>query len=162
MFAAGIRGDWRTAAAEWARIGSPYHRALELVDSGEADPTLEALQVFDSLGSPGAVQIARRRLRELGVTQLPRGPKQATRTNPAGLTERQMEILAMLGSGMTNAEIAATLVVSVRTVDHHVSAVLQKLGLTSRRAGREGRRRPRAGRQGGRGELTALGGRIGP
>jgi len=133
VFAAGIRGDWQTAAEEWDRIGAPYHRAMELVDSGEADPTREALQVFDSLGSPAAVQIARRRLWDLGVTQLPRGPKQATRTNPAGLTERQLEILAMLGSGMTNAEMAATLVVSVRTVDHHVSAVLQKLGLSSRR-----------------------------
>ncbi len=72
-------------------------------------------------------------LRELGVAAVPRGPAAATRTNPAGLTERQVEILRLLASGMTNAEIAARLVVSVRTVDHHVSAVLQKLGVATRR-----------------------------
>jgi DNA-binding CsgD family transcriptional regulator len=133
VFAAGIRGDWRAAAAIWAQIGSPYHRAMELLDSGDVDATMEALQTFDSLGAVPVVQIARRRLRELGVSQLPRGPKPATRTNPAGLTDRQVEILTMLSAGSTNAEIAARLVVSVRTVDHHVSAVLQKLGLTNRR-----------------------------
>lgn len=57
----------------------------------------------------------------------------ATRTNPAGLTDRQVEILTLLATGRTNAEIAAKLVLSVRTVDHHVSAVLQKLGASSRK-----------------------------
>jgi DNA-binding NarL/FixJ family response regulator len=64
---------------------------------------------------------------------VPRGPKPTTRANPAGLTDRQVEILRLLADGRTNAEIAAKLVLSVRTVDHHVSAVLQKLGITSRR-----------------------------
>jgi len=40
----------------------------------------------------------------------------------------------MLVAGRTNTQIAAKLVLSVRTVDHHVSAVLQKLGVTSRHA----------------------------
>jgi DNA-binding NarL/FixJ family response regulator len=62
-----------------------------------------------------------------------RGSVAATRTKPAGLTERQMEILRLLAAGMTNAEIAGRLAVSVRTVDHHVSAVLQKLGVAARR-----------------------------
>uniref|UniRef100_UPI0015F01B2E helix-turn-helix domain-containing protein n=1 Tax=Pseudonocardia pini TaxID=2758030 RepID=UPI0015F01B2E len=56
-----------------------------------------------------------------------------TRANPAGLTGRQLEILQLVAAGLTNAEIAARLVLSVRTVDHHVSAVLQKLGVASRR-----------------------------
>ncbi|MDT0350207.1 ATP-binding protein [Pseudonocardia charpentierae] len=132
-FAAGIGGDWRAAAAEWERVGDPYERALELLESGEAEPTLEALTVLDGLGARPAATLARRRLRELGVVQVPRGPAAATRTNPAGLTERQMEILRLLAAGMTNAEIAGRLVVSVRTVDHHVSAVLQKLGVATRR-----------------------------
>jgi DNA-binding CsgD family transcriptional regulator/tetratricopeptide (TPR) repeat protein len=133
VFAAGIRGDWQAAAAIWAKIGSPYHRALELIDSGDVEATVEAVHILDSLGAPPAVQIGRRRLRDLGVNQMPRGPKPTTRMNPAGLTDRQVEILRMLSAGRTNPEIAAQLVVSVRTVDHHVSAVLQKLGLTSRR-----------------------------
>ena len=129
----GLRGDWRAAAAIWAEIGSPYHRVLELVDSGVVEATVEAVQILDSLGASPAVQIGRRRLRGLGVNQVPRGRKPTTRMNSAGLTDRQVEILSMLSAGRTNAEIAAQLVVSVRTVDHHVSAVLQKLGLTSRR-----------------------------
>ena len=64
---------------------------------------------------------------------MPRGPKPTTRANPGGLTDRQVEIVGLLVVGRTNAEIAAKLVLSVRTVDHHVSAVLQKLGITSRR-----------------------------
>jgi len=64
---------------------------------------------------------------------IPRGPKPTTRENPAGLTDRQVEILRMLADGATNAEIAARLVLSVRTVDHHVSAVLQTLGVPGRR-----------------------------
>ncbi len=132
-FAAGLRGDWRAAAAAWERIGDPYERALELAESGEVAPMLEALAVFDGLGARPAAAWTRRRLRELGVSAVPRGPTSATRRNPAGLTERQEEILGLIGRGLTNAEIAARLVVSVRTVDHHVSAVLQKLGVSSRR-----------------------------
>ncbi len=90
-----------------------------------------------------AAAVARRRLRAAGVTQVPRGPQAATRANPAGLTGRQLEILGLVADGLTNAEIAARLVLSVRTVDHHVSAVLTKLGVTSRRdaiaAARSGR-----------------------
>jgi DNA-binding CsgD family transcriptional regulator len=132
-FAAGIDGDWRAAAEAWARVGDPYERALELLESGEREPTLEALAVFDGLGARPAAARARRGLRELGVTPVPRGPVPTTRANPAGLTGRQVEILRLLAAGMTNAEIAARLVVSVRTVDHHVSAVLQKLGVATRR-----------------------------
>ncbi|HEX3257520.1 MAG TPA: AAA family ATPase [Pseudonocardia sp.] len=132
-FAAGLRGDWRAAASGWERIGAPYERALELVDSGEVDATLEALAVFDRLGADPAARLVRRRLRELGVRQIPRGPQPTTRVNPAGLTDRQVEILRLLSEGLTNAEIAERLVLSVRTVDHHVSAVLQKLGVGGRR-----------------------------
>jgi DNA-binding NarL/FixJ family response regulator len=67
------------------------------------------------------------------VTRLPRGPRPATRTHPAGLTEREAEILGLLTDGLSNADIAARLVISVRTVDHHVTAVLQKLGVPTRR-----------------------------
>jgi DNA-binding CsgD family transcriptional regulator len=132
-YAAGLRGDWRTAARAFAERGAPYEQALELADSGEPGPMLEALRMFDDLGARPAAALLRRRLRGHGVTQVPRGPTPTTRANPAGLTDRQVEILRLLVAGRTNAEIAATLVLSVRTVDHHVSAVLQKLGITSRR-----------------------------
>ncbi|MDT7574763.1 MAG: hypothetical protein QOH17_1096 [Pseudonocardiales bacterium] len=132
-YAAELRGDWRAAADAWAALDAPYERALELVESGEPEPMLEGLAVLDALGAGPAAAVARRRLRAAGVTQVPRGPQAATRADPAGLTGRQQEILALMAEGLTNAEIAARLVLSVRTVDHHVSAVLTKLGVSSRR-----------------------------
>ena len=131
-FDAGLRGDWRAAADIWSDAGDPYETALELAESGDPEATLEAVRRLDELGAAPAATLARQRLRELGA-RVPRGPRSATRTNPAGLTERQLAVLALLREGLTNAEIAARLVVSVRTVDHHVAAVLDKLGVRSRR-----------------------------
>lgn len=132
-YAAGLRGDWRAAAQAWHDIGDPYERALELAESGEPGPTLEAFAVLNRLGAHPAAVIVRHRLRTLGITRLPRRPQASTLANPVGLTARQAEILRLLASGMSNAEIAQRLVVSTRTVDHHVSAVLQKLGVRTRR-----------------------------
>jgi DNA-binding CsgD family transcriptional regulator/tetratricopeptide (TPR) repeat protein len=132
-FAAGLRGDRGAAAAAWEEVGAPYERALELAESDVVEAMAEALRVFDRLGAVPAAAWTRRRLRERGVRRIARGPQAATRANHAGLTGRQLQILRMVGEGRTNAEIAAALVLSVRTVDHHVSAVLQKLGVTSRR-----------------------------
>jgi len=89
--------------------------------------------VLEGLGADPAATIVRRRLRDLGVVRLPRRQQPSSGTNPAGLTDRQVEILRLLGAGLTNAQIARRLLVSVRTVDHHVSAVLQKLGVRTRR-----------------------------
>jgi DNA-binding CsgD family transcriptional regulator/tetratricopeptide (TPR) repeat protein len=131
-WAAGLRGDWQAAAEGWAAAGDPYERALELTASGEEEPTLEGLRILDTLGAAPAAALARDRLRAIGA-RVPRGPRTATRANPAGLTERQLAVLALVNEGLTNVEIAQRLVVSVRTVDHHVAAVLGKLGVRSRR-----------------------------
>jgi DNA-binding NarL/FixJ family response regulator len=127
-----LRGDWEAAASGWEAAGDPYERALELVDSGEREPALEGLRVLDALGAAAAAAPVRRRLRAAGE-RVPRGPRTATRANPAGLTARQLAVLELLREGLTNAEIAERLVVSVRTVDHHVAAVLAKLRVASRR-----------------------------
>ena len=132
-YAAALRGDWRAAAQGFADLGAPYEQALELADSGEIEPMLDGLRMLDDLGARPVAALLRRRLRERGLAQVPRGPKPSTRANPRALTDRQVEILRMLAAGRTNAEIAAKLVLSIRTVDHHVSAVLQKLAVTSRR-----------------------------
>ena len=80
------------------------------------------------------------------AVKAPRGPRNATRANPAGLTERQAEVLELLAEGMTDAEIAQRLVLSVRTVNRHVSSILDKLGVRSRRdAARQTRRDAVAG-----------------
>jgi DNA-binding NarL/FixJ family response regulator len=86
------------------------------------------------LGAAPLARLVRAGLRRLGVTHVPRGPAAVTRENPAGLTERQVQVLGLLGQGCTNAEIADRLVVSTRTVDSHVAAVLAKLGVGTRRA----------------------------
>ena len=106
---------------------------MELAESGQVEPTLKALRMLDGLGAEPAVAIVRSRLRDLGVARLPRRPQPGTLTNPAGLTDRQLEILRLVATGLSNTEIAHRLVVSPRTVDHHVSAVLQKLGVPTRR-----------------------------
>jgi DNA-binding CsgD family transcriptional regulator/tetratricopeptide (TPR) repeat protein len=132
-WASGIRGDWRVAAERWRADERPYELALELAASGEVEPTLEALRILDRLGARPAARRTREQLRRLGVRTLPRGPQAATREHPAGLTQRQAEVLELLVEGLTNPDIADRLVLSVRTVDHHVAAVLQKLGVGSRR-----------------------------
>jgi DNA-binding CsgD family transcriptional regulator/tetratricopeptide (TPR) repeat protein len=132
-FALGIEGDWRGAADAWGALGAPYERALELADSGRPEEMLAGLRTLEELGATAAADLVRGRLRRLGVTRLPRRPRPETRANPSGLTDRQLEVLALLAEGLTNAEIADRLVVSVRTVDHHVAAILAKLGVGSRR-----------------------------
>jgi DNA-binding CsgD family transcriptional regulator/tetratricopeptide (TPR) repeat protein len=132
-YASALRGDWRSAAQAWLSEGDPYERAIELAESGQVEPTVEALTVLEGLGAKPAVAIVRRRLRGLGVTRLPRRPQPGTLANPAGLTDRQLEILRLVATGLSNAEIARRLVVSPRTVDHHVSAILAKIGVRTRR-----------------------------
>ena len=65
----------------------------------------------------------------MGAHAIPRGPRSGTRQNPAGLTGRELEVLTLLGEGLRDAEIADRLVVSPKTVGHHVSAILRKLGV---------------------------------
>jgi DNA-binding NarL/FixJ family response regulator len=67
------------------------------------------------------------------VRRIPPGPRPTSRAAPAGLTPRQAEVLALIARGATNAQIAEALVITPKTVDHHVSAVLGKLGVASRR-----------------------------
>jgi ATP/maltotriose-dependent transcriptional regulator MalT len=132
-WAVGLAGDWQQAADDWRKIGNPYERALELAAGPSTAACIEALDVLDGLGAVAAARLVRARLRELGAPRIPRGRLRATRENPAGLTDRQVDVLALLATGLTNAEMAERLVVSTRTVDHHVSAILTRLGVASRR-----------------------------
>ncbi|MEU1590721.1 AAA family ATPase [Micromonospora sp. NPDC005710] len=130
-YAAGAGGDWATAAAQWATHGDPYEQALELTDSPDADTVAGGLRMLDGLGAVAAADLVRGRLRDRGA-RVPRGARRGTRANPAHLTERQLLVLSQLSAGRTNAEIAADLVLSVRTVDHHVAAIFDKLGVRTR------------------------------
>jgi DNA-binding CsgD family transcriptional regulator len=121
----------REAAAVWAGLGMPYEQALALVE-GPEEALRDALSILDGLGASPLAAIVRRRLRELGARGIPRGPNEATRANPAGLTAKEIEVLALLAKGSSNAQLARRLHRSTKTVDHHVSAILGKLGVRSR------------------------------
>jgi DNA-binding CsgD family transcriptional regulator/tetratricopeptide (TPR) repeat protein len=125
-------GDWRAAAVIWGDLGFPYERARTLAEADDVDALCTALEIADRLEAAPLAARVRARLRVLGL-KAPRGPRNATRANPAGLTERQAEVLELLAEGMTDSEIAQRLVLSVRTVNRHVSSILDKLGVRSRR-----------------------------
>jgi ATP/maltotriose-dependent transcriptional regulator MalT len=130
-------GRYRAAASAWAAIGCPYHQALALADSDDEADLLKALETFQSLGAQPAARLVVERLRAMGARKIPRGPRPRTQGNPAGLTSRELEVLALLGQGLRNVDIAERLVVSPKTVDHHVSAILRKLGVPNRLAAAE-------------------------
>jgi ATP/maltotriose-dependent transcriptional regulator MalT len=127
-----IAGDWAQAAKLWMEIGCPYEAALAAAESDDLLAVRQAIDQLVELGARPAAAIITRRLRERGVRGVPRGPRARTRENPAGLTPRELEVLALLVEGLRNAQIAARLIVSERTVHHHVSAILHKLDVGTR------------------------------
>jgi DNA-binding CsgD family transcriptional regulator len=131
-YASEISGDWRGAASKWQSLGCPYEHATVLALNGAEGEQREALAIFEQLGASPAAALLRKRMREQGVRRVPRGSRTSTRNNPLGLTKREAEILELLAEGLRNAAIARRLFVSPKTVDHHVSAVLAKLGVPSR------------------------------
>ena len=127
-----IVGDWARAASYWRENGCRYQAALALADSHDGKALRQALDELQALGARRAAAIVARQLRELGERDLPRGPRHKTRANPAGLTVRELDVLELLAEGLRNVQIAERLVLSGKTVDHHVSAVLRKLNVRSR------------------------------
>ena len=109
------------AAAAWRARLCPYEAARTLAD---ADDDVARWGARPLGAAPAAAELRGR----LGL----RGPRQSTRENPAGLTAREVEVVALVAEGLQNREIAERLVLSSRTVDHHVSARLRKLGARTR------------------------------
>ena len=146
-YRAELAGDIRAVAEFWSARGCRYEAALALAGSRVEDDLRESLRELQGLGARPAAAIASRRLRERGARGVRLGPRAATRSNPAGLTARQLDVLELLARGDRNAEIAAKLFLSEKTVGHHVSAILRKLGVRTRgRAAAEAARLGIAGR----------------
>jgi DNA-binding NarL/FixJ family response regulator len=86
----------------------------------------------NTLGASAAAAVVGRRLRERGAANLPRGPRPATRENPAQLTARELEVLALVADGLRDRDVAERLFLSRKTIDDHVSAIPRKLGARTR------------------------------
>lgn len=130
-FSLQITGDWHGAAKEWERRGCPYEQALALMD-GDESSQLSALEIFERLGARPALEKLKQRMRSQGMRGIPRGPRPTTRQNPFGLTARELDVLASLVEGLSNHAIANKLSLSTRTVEHHITSILQKMDLQSR------------------------------
>jgi ATP/maltotriose-dependent transcriptional regulator MalT len=128
-----LDGAYEAAADEFHRLSMPYDAALALLDSGDPALAARGLDILDRLGADAVAAKLRRDLRANGQSVVPARRRSATLANPAGLTARQVDVLRLLDDGLTNAELADRLFLSVKTVDHHVSAILAKLEVNKRR-----------------------------
>jgi DNA-binding NarL/FixJ family response regulator len=91
-----------------------------------SDEARTAMAAFRELGASRAMDAAAAVMRELGLGT-------AARARSYGeLTAREQEVLGLLALGMSNAQIAQTLVISEKTAGHHVSRILSKLGVRNR------------------------------
>jgi ATP/maltotriose-dependent transcriptional regulator MalT len=133
-----LTGDNHAAAEAWRLIGCPCEGAMALAwaegGGGEDDARRAAVEELQRLGAHQAATMAARRLRTDGVRGVPRGARRETLSNPSRLTRRELEVVHLMADGLTNPEVAARLFVSVKTVEHHVGAVLSKLGARNRAA----------------------------
>ncbi len=127
-----LAGDGASAAVVLRERGCRYAAALALMDTDDPIALREAHEELRALGATPAAARAAKKLRGLGEKAIPRGPRQRTRSNVAGLTARELEVLPLLVEGLRNADVAERLIVSPKTVDHHVSAILRKLDVRTR------------------------------
>ncbi|MGM9490453.1 ATP-binding protein [Ideonella sp. YS5] len=119
----------------WDMPERPFEQAIARLHGGGPEEMQAALGQLAALGCEATVARVQAELRRQGIRwpeAASRGPRPTTAAHPAGLTQREAQILVLLAQGLTNAEIAARLVRSAKTVDHHVSAILAKLNARSR------------------------------
>ncbi len=131
------RAHLEAALAAFTQAGIPYRaaqtRLLLAQVLGRSDREVAgaearaALSVFEDLGAGRDADAAAALLRDLGIKAARTGPK-----NLGRLTKREQEVLALLGEGLSNPEIAQRLFLSRKTVEHHVARILSKLGLRGR------------------------------
>ncbi len=122
---------FRLDASFWEKLGCPYEQALTLVEGNEDDKR-EALLIIQQLGGDAVYEKIKMEMRAVGIKKIPRGMRLSTKTNPAQLTNRELDVLQLLHKAVQNKEIAQTLFISPKTVDHHISSILFKLDVNTR------------------------------
>jgi DNA-binding CsgD family transcriptional regulator len=119
------------AARLWKKVGCSYNEALVLFEGGE-DEKRKAIMIVQGLGADAVYQKMKLQMRSSGIKKIPRGLRESTKTNPAQLTNRELDVLQLLQKGVQNKEIAGTLFISPKTADNHISSILFKLDVNSR------------------------------
>jgi DNA-binding CsgD family transcriptional regulator len=133
-FRLSLEGHHAEAASWWHLTGDPFAEAMAWADSPDPEERVRAVTQLDKLGAIGTADRLRVALRQEGLATVPQRPRESTRANPGGLTNRQLDVARLVARGLSNNEIAARLYISPKTADHHVSAILAKLDLPNRRA----------------------------
>lgn len=129
-----LKGAYEEAAAAWEELGFPYEAAVARLHTGAVAQVQAAAQAATTLQARPLLARCNAALRKLGAREapMPRGPRPSTQANPAGLTQRETEVLELVAAGLTNAGIAERLYLTTKTVGHHLSAIYAKLGATNR------------------------------
>ncbi|MEV4267358.1 AAA family ATPase [Kribbella sp. NPDC049584] len=127
-----LAGDTVGSSRIWQELSCPYEAALAMASAADEAQLRDATTILTHLGATPAARLVQKRMRALGMRSVAVGPRASTRAHPLGLTLREREVLGLIRAQQTNAEIAAKLVISTRTVHHHVSAILAKLGVSTR------------------------------
>jgi DNA-binding CsgD family transcriptional regulator/tetratricopeptide (TPR) repeat protein len=128
-----LAGDADAAAAWWRGSGSPFEAALAAVHGRDESAAGQAIEDLENLGAVATADRCRTALVRRGISAVPPRRRASTRSNPSGLTNRQLDVARLVARGLTNAELAQHLFISPKTADHHVSAILTRLGLATRR-----------------------------
>jgi DNA-binding CsgD family transcriptional regulator/GTPase SAR1 family protein len=119
------------AAVLWEKTGNTYAQALTLFE-GDDDDKRKAISIVQKMGAVAICEKMKFEMRASGIKSIPRGIRKSTKSNPANLTERELDVLQLLKEGLTNKEIASRLFISTKTVDHHISSIFFKLDVNSR------------------------------
>jgi DNA-binding CsgD family transcriptional regulator len=130
-----LDGDLDAAAHAWATHGMPRHQAHVLLQAGRPEGIGAAIAIFDRVGAVACARHGRKLARKLastGVKGIKTGPRAAARSNRFGLTPKEQHIASYVAHGLSNQDIAERVSRSERTIEHHVSTVLGKLGARRR------------------------------
>ncbi|MEP2103386.1 MAG: AAA family ATPase [Parasphingorhabdus sp.] len=135
-FRLAVGGSMDQAGDVFDDLGSQYLGAICLGLTNDPERISDALATLQLQGATPAiarlVNLAAQRGIPRDAIRISRGPYKAARANAFGLTAKEQSVLALMTEGLSNADIAERLSRSPRTVEHHVSSVLQKLGAENR------------------------------